>query len=926
MMYKFIPAVIFTLLFGAVSAQYGGGRGAGGMGAGMPTGRFYGKIVDSKTNKPIAAVSVELVTAKFNMVTKQRKDTVLNGQLTATNGDFSLDNIPFMGDYRLRITAVGFKPMEQKVSFLTPDQQQKVVQLFMSMNAPKTDSTQKVKPAGNMMDGLKKIFGGDLSQMAGMADKDLGNIKLVIEAQDLQNVTVVGNRNAFTMGIDRKIFDATKAVGTQGQTALEVMKQIPSVNVDVDGNVTLRNATPTLYVDGRPTTLTMDQIPADAIQSVEVITNPSAKFDASGGTASILNIVMKKNRKTGYNGNIRAGIDQRGKFNGGGDFNLRQQKVNIFLSGQYGERKSVATSEVNSTNYATSTTPEIDLHQSINNTTTGHFAFLRGGFDYLMDNRNTLTFAGTIVRGKFDGNQFTNQLNDSLYSPAKLQPLNVTALSEGVFHNNGGTASYKHNFAKTGHELTADVNYNHSYSTNDANTTTQYFNSTGSIALPQPTLQKSTGNTASDLWVVQSDYSNPISKDGKIEAGVRTQIRDFTSNNANFLYSYTLPGYISPSALNSNYKYTDQVFAAYGTYTGKAGNLGYNLGLRAESSNYNGTKLSIKDSSFSVKYPVSLFPSAFLSYKLSESQDLQFNYTRRINRPNFFQLLPFVNYTDPQNLSVGNAGLKPEFTNSFEANYSLTIDNNNSILASVYYKHSTDLITRYQTTTTNPFNDNKGAYLTTYINANSGTSSGLELTSRNNITSHWDITTNLNFYNSKVNSTNLDSGGTDNSRFSFFGKIFTNYRFGKGNSWTLQLNGEFQGKTLLPSSGSSGNGGGRGGGGGGFFMGGGQQSAGANGYINQSYGIDAALKKEFLKNKAASITLSVNDILKTRLRDTYSYTVGEFEQDYRTRRDPQIFRLQFAYRFGKQDVSLFKRKNLKGEMEGLQDANSGQQQ
>src|SRR3954462_12056771 len=144
------------------------------------------------------------------------------------------------------------------------------------------------------------------------------------------------------LGVDRKIFSVDKNLVSTGQTATEIMKQIPTLNVDIDGNVTLRNATPTLFIDGRPTTLTLDQIPSDIIDKVEIITNPSAKYDASGGNAGILNIVLKKNKKSGYNGGIRAGVDSRGKINVGGDLNLRQNKVNFFLSGMYNQRKSIS--------------------------------------------------------------------------------------------------------------------------------------------------------------------------------------------------------------------------------------------------------------------------------------------------------------------------------------------------------------------------------------------------------------------------------------------------------------------------------------------------------------------------------------------------------------------------------------------------------
>lgn len=925
--YCLVALIIFTA---SISYSQYGGRG-GGFGASMQTGRFYGKIVDAKTGKPLEAASVQLVSSKFDFTTRKKKDSIINGQLTESNGDFSLDNIPFIGEYHLKITAIGFKTLEEKVSFLTPDQQQKLMQAFAEMrktNQTPKDSTQKGinknEGGGNMMNVLKKIFGDDMSQLMGMTDKDLGNIKLEVDAKALANVTVVANAPVYTLGIDRKIFNVEKSLTSQGQTAIEIMRQIPSLNVDIDGNVTLRNASPTIFVDGRPTTLQLDQIPADAIQNVEIITNPSAKFDASGGTASILNIVMKKNRKNGYNGSVRAGVDQRGRFNGGGDFNMRSKKINAFVNGHFGQRKSIAESDVVTNYNATTNSVASTISQNIDNTTKGNFRFIRPGFDYFLDNRNTFTIAGTFTRGKFNTEDVNTQQLDSFYNPIKHQTGNRTTNSDGIFRNTGGTLSYKHNFTQPGHELTADINYNHSNSNNNTYLQSQFYDN-NNTPTGNTLKQKTEGSSTNDLTVIQMDYSNPINKDNKVESGLRTQIRNFSSSNYN--YYEQLGQYVTNDFLNSNYKFTDQVYAAYITYTAKKGKFGYNIGLRAESSNYDGTQIKKTDSSFKVNYPISLFPSAFLSYKINEKQDVQLNYTRRINRPNFFQLLPFYNYTDPLNLSVGNAGLKPEFTNSLEANYSYQINNGNSILISGYYKYTTNLITRSFDTIINPVTHQR-ANLISFINADNSSNYGLELTSRNNITKQWDITTNLNFYNATINSTSFVNGQS-NSRFSFFGKINTNYKLGKNNSWTIQLSGDYQGRTVIPAGGSSGFGGGGGGGRGmmgggmgGFFMGGGNQSAGANGYVNPSYGVDLAIKKEFLKNKAASITLSVNDIFKTKVRDTYMYT-DLFNQSYITRRDQQIFRLQFAWRFGKQDVTLFKRKNLKGEMEGLNEGMGG---
>ncbi|HEY2723012.1 MAG TPA: carboxypeptidase regulatory-like domain-containing protein, partial [Chitinophagaceae bacterium] len=365
----FTALLISTILF----AQMPGGNRSGM--AQQITGGFYGKIVDSITNKPIDAASVQLVQNKYDTATKKRKEVVINGMLTKNNGEFNIEGVPIMGQYKLKISAIGFKSFEKNVALI-------------DMSAFRKNGNNN----GNQ----------DMSSMLGNLDKDLGNIKLEIDQKVLGNVTVTSSRPLVQLGIDRKIYNVEKDLSAAGGTAVDVMKNVPSVSVDIDGNVTLRNSSPQIYVDGRPTTLTLDQIPADQIASVEVITNPSAKFDASGGTAGILNIVLKKNRKAGYNGNLRAGVDMRGKINGGGDINIRQGKINFFANANYGQRKSISHGTTD--RYTFLENPFTNLHQLDKTINNGYFAFGRAGFDYFLDNRNTLTFSGLIVHGHFKSN------------------------------------------------------------------------------------------------------------------------------------------------------------------------------------------------------------------------------------------------------------------------------------------------------------------------------------------------------------------------------------------------------------------------------------------------------------------------------------------------------------------------------------------
>ncbi len=905
---KFIVTVTLLLVFNALQAQPPM-RGGAGMGQ---SGRFYGKIVDEASGKGLDAATVTLVSAVFDRATRTRKDSIVGGFLTNANGDFSIENVPFMGDYSLQVSAIGFKGYKEKVSFLTPEMQQKLMAAFAEMG--KQQQGKDAKPAPNPMEIIRNAVGGDMSKMAALADKDLGNIKMKADAKMLDNVTVTGSRPAMTLQVDRRVFNVDKTLSASGSTAIDIMRQIPSVNVDIDGNVKVRNATPVLFVDGRPTTLTLEQIPADDIQSVELITNPSAKFDASGGNAAILNVLLKKNKKPGYNGTIRAGIDSRLAPNFGGDIAFRQGKINAFANASFNARKTYSWSDINTYYYPSGNTPGSIIDQDIKNISTGYFGFGRAGFDFLADNRNTFTFSGSYVRGQFNTDETNRMRYDTFYNPIKKETGIRETDADRFFRNAGVSVAYKHLFAKPGQELTADVNWNDASSGGESNFNNQMFNADLSPK-DRPLIQKTTSDGGSNFLVAQTDFANPIKKDLKLEAGLRGQVRTFITDNLNYIYDYNLGDYVLRESISANYEFTDRVYAAYTTITGKAGKLGYNAGLRAESSNYDG-ELKSADSSFSVDFPLSLFPSAFLSYAVNDNSDVQFNYSRRVQRPNFFQLIPFIDYTDPLNLSVGNADLSPEFTNSFEANYTRRFNNNHNILISGYYKYTTNLLTRYQYKGLNPVTGDSAIY-NTWVNANSSTSYGIEFTSTNKLSKRFDMITNANFYNASINSENLEQD-LNNSQFSFFVKATMTYKMGKNNDWTWQLNGDYQSKTVLPVGGS-----------GGFGRGpfGGNQAAGSNGFVNPNYGIDLSVKKDIIKAKNApgyrgSLTLSVNDVLRTRIYDA-STSSDFFVQSLQRRRDPQIFRLQFQYRFGKMDTSLFRRKNMKGEMEGMREGMQG---
>lgn len=860
-----LQITIIFFLYASVQAQSPAGNSRPGQG--MPNlGHAYGKLKDS-LGKPVEGASVLALQTKFDTATKKSKTVLLKGMLTNNTGEFNFEELPLMG-VKIKISATGFKELQIPIQFLDPSKMPKPGQ----------------QPAAGGMSSMPSF------------DKDLGNLELKTDAVQLQGVTVVASAPTLKMDIDKKVFNVDKNIVSTGGTAVDVMRNVPSVQVDIDGNVKLRNAIPQIYIDGRPTTLTLDQIPADAIQSVEVITNPSAKYDASGGNAGILNIVLKKNKKSGYNGNLTAGVDSKGGFNGGGSFNARQGKVNISASTFTNAIRNRATGTTNRSTFGSDPT---HVFQQNKDRTTGGFIFGRLGMDYFVSNRTTLSLAGIKVHGQFKPNSdiTTDSLdnNNSIFSYDDR-----TTHGSRIFNAHGLQFGMVHNSVKEGEQITFDGTF-----FSGKNNSNSLYNTSSYLAdntFKGQSFQQQISSGTNQFLTLQTDYVNPLTKKTKLEAGLRAQFRKTTNNNDIFI-GQTAAALTKIPGLTNNYKNTDRVLAAYSDITSAIGkNFGYQIGLRAESSNYDG-ELTNTGQKFKNSYPVSLFPSVFLSEKLKHSQELQVNYSRRINRPNFFQLIPYYDFSDSLNITKGNPNLVPEFTNSLELSYSKTFKNNNNLLFSIYYKHSNNLITRYLDT---ELINNQNLLVNSYINAESSYSYGAELTSVNNIKKWWDVTTNINVYNSKINTSNIPNAVSQDALVSWFGKLNNNFKLKK--NFTIQLSGNYQSKTNLPISQNQG------------MMGppGMQSQSSSQGYIKSSWSVDLAVRKAFLKNQAAAVSLGISDIFRTRINEQISSSPGIFYQDYYRLNNPQLVRLTFSYRFGKMDMSIFKRKNTKST--GTQDA------
>jgi outer membrane receptor for ferrienterochelin and colicin len=866
-MKKLLALIILNLTAIICFAQFPGG---GGKIPEMNFGHIFGQLVDTE-GKPVEFATVVVMKSSLDTSTKQIKEIMVKAQTTGANGEFDIKDLPVMSKLSLKVSSIGFKNLNIPIAFA----------------APKMDGMAPPKP-GQMPDAAT------MAKIMTSFEKDLGKIKVENDSKVLDAVTVTATKALLEMDIDKKTFNVEKNIVSAGGTAVDIMRNIPTLQVDIEGNVKLRNAAPTLFIDGRPTTLSLDQIPANVIEKVEVITNPSAKYDASGSMAGILNIVLKKNKQAGYNGMIMAGIDKFGGSNAMGNFSLRQNKFNLTLMGMnMGIRNNTeGNSQRSSDIVGISTTTSQDIESK----TKGLMSFGRVSLDYYATKKTSFT-----VGGMFGGGKFNPSENILIYNT--IAGINNTSNriseSERKFKPKGLQLGFKQNFDKAGEELTMDFNFFGGTNSGLGIYSTNYLNENDQISGVQ--IQKNISTGSNKFMTFQTDYVRPIKNNGNIEAGLRAQINQLNNVNENSLKPVGSEVYKNISAASSNYESKNSVYAAYISVSGKVKNaFSYKTGLRAESSAYKGNLLNTGEQ-FANKYPISLFPSIFLSKDLTKTDQIQLSLTRRVNRPNFFQLIPFVDYSDSLNITRGNADLVPEFTTSGEVSYSKT-KGTATFLTSVYFKHTNNLITRYLNQETNPVTGNIDL-INTYINANSSNNYGVEFTYTNKIKKWWDFTSNLNFYNSKINTENIENSASQDALWTAFGKI--NNSFTLKNKWVLQLSADYQGKSNMPvTQGQS------------FGPPMSQTQSSSQGYIEPFYGVDLAIKKSFFKNDVASLTLAVNDVFKTRGNTQVSYGEG-FSQSYYKLTNPQMIKLNFSFRFGQMDANLFK-KNNNSSMEGMQ--------
>ena len=732
--------------------------------------------------------------------------------------------------------------------------------------------------------GLEEIPVNILNEVS---DYAVGEINLSTEASSLATVVVTARKPLMTIGVDRRIFNADAAITSKGGNAVDLMRQIPSLSVDVNGGISLRNSSPQIFVNGRPTILTLEQIPSDDIDRVEVITNPSAKYDA-GSTGGIINIILKKNRKGGLNGIATLGAGTPSLFNGGLSLNYRKNKLNIFASGNYNQSGGIARGEAYRENKSNGQITDF-FNQQTERERTRKFSSVRFGLDYDFNDFNNISISQGFVKGAFENDEIQRQQ----YFAANGQPTQTGqrfSIDDFSFNRSNTQLNYRRTYSKPEKEWTADITYNTGTNGGNGDIRNLFYNMEGQlISTPNTVLNESTGSGTQ--VTIQTDYVNPLSENSKLEFGARS----YHNYSKDKLDVFSLQsGNLNKLPLSNNYSFREMVNAVYGNYSNKIGKLGYQAGLRVEQSSFKG-ELIDSARKFGYDYPSSgknlfnaFFPSLYLTYSVKDGSDIQVNFSRRIRRPNFWQINPYVDITDPLNIRKGNPELRPEFTNAFELNYNRTYSSGN-VLVSSYFANNTEDITMYSDTLSTAEYEALGnaaidpnAILNTFINADRTNRMGLEITWQQRIGNNFDFTPNFNaqYRDVKANVKGID---LSNTGFNWSSKLMVNYRINQPdskffNNFSFQLSGEYESPRVMPQ-----------------------------GKTKEQYYMDFAIRKDFLKNKAGTLTFNVNDVFNSRRFGSITDTENFYQDSYR-RWNVRTVRLTFSYRFGRQDFDLFKRK------------------
>jgi outer membrane receptor protein involved in Fe transport len=692
------------------------------------------------------------------------------------------------------------------------------------------------------------------SGVVATSDVDLGILRMGQTGVALETVEVVTERSQMVMKLDKRVFNVGKDLTGAGNTAADILNNVPSVNVDPEGNISLRGSNGVrILVDGKPSAMlssgdvdALRRMQGDIIESVEVITNPSARYEAEG-EAGIINIILKKNKQKGVNGSFGATLGAPQNYGASYSLNYRRNQFNLFSNFGINYRRAPGggSSDQRFLNedgsLRTRFTSETDQNRG------GLGGNLQVGTDWFINDRNQLT-GSLLYRQAKDDNRTTVIYRDFDDDGDLLETTNRFTLEDSENQNLESSLNYKRTYTDhEDHEWTAVVQYilDDDLELSDITQTVE--------AGSNPLLQRASNTEYETNLLLQTDYVRPFGDSLKVEGGLRTTLR--TIRNAFLVEEADAGGTFSVVApFDDELKYTENIGAAYVIGSGEFGDVGVQAGLRAELSDV--TAALQKSGETNEQDYLNFFPSASVSYQASEVTQLQVSYSRRLSRPFFRLLLPFSNYNDPRNNGIGNPTLFPEYTDSYETSW-LRYLTNGSVLASVYYRYTTGVIQRLIL----PADD--GTTIRFPVNLGERGAYGVELNVNYEPTEWWKITTDFNLYRARVEGSYQEQDyGVDVNAWS--GRIANTLNLGQ--RLQSQISFDYNAPQDTPQ-----------------------------GRDLATYALDIGASLTILQGQG-TLTLSGRDLFNTRLQRTIiNETTYTAESEFQWRRAQQVV-LSFLYR------------------------------
>ncbi|WP_066839756.1 TonB-dependent receptor [Rufibacter ruber] len=692
---------------------------------------------------------------------------------------------------------------------------------------------------------------------------NLGVIQLRAASTQLQAVEIVGQREQVEYALDRRVYNVGQDLSTVGGTAVDVMQNVPSVTVDQEGTVSMRGTSNiTILIDGKPSALSglgLDQIPASTIERVEVITNPSSKYDPSG-TGGVLNIILKKEKQRGLNGMASANAGLGGRYNTSLNLNYRFGKLNLFSNYDFRHDIRKGTGRQFRTNYTDN--PPFQAQESRNTYTFGNHN-LRFGADYQLTESQSLT-GSVLYRFGYRDNESTSFYR--YLNPA--QSLDSTSLRNSAGNEDRRlweyALSYRKTFQEAGRELTADAVFNVEREPGYEEFGWRFYKADGSPSQLTPaTVQQNHALEQEREFSLQADYVNPIGEKGKWETGYRTTFEREDSDVRAFDLNARTGFFENSLGRTNHFIYDEWVHALYGNYGNVFKKFSYQLGARLEQTNIITNQVTQRKRN--KQDYLNLFPSLFLTYEFSEEQKVQTSYSRRIDRPGTRQLNPFLDISDPYNQRQGNPNLNPEFIDSYEVNY-LRFWDHATVTGTVFYRKMTDVVQQLRETRDDPVY--QSVSFATYQNFADGQSYGVELTASADPTSWLRLNANASGFNYSINSSSR--GVANASRVSWTGRLNSNVTLPYKTE--VQLSLYYRSPTVMVQGERSG-----------------------------MFTTSLSARKEVFKGKG-NIILRVQDIIDTMRFDSYSFgnrgEVKTFEETSSYKPQSQLVYLGFSYRFG----------------------------